>query len=648
MDVKNIQDYLAQGLFYKAVVEDGSDIIFIVDYKGNILYHNPSVQETLGHAPSSLINENFFDYIKPSTLNVFKKEFEKSIIKPYDESIEFRFLCKDGSYRYLEFNSINLKHKDGVEGLILDCRDITQRKKDAEELLRAQKAKEQFLANMSHEIRTPINGISGMINLLSETTSEEERQQYLNAIKNSTESLKVIINDILDLSVIESGKLRFEIIGFNIKYQLSAVLDTFLYTSKEKGIDLNYLIAPEVPSVLLGDPSRLNQILINLIGNAIKFTHVGEIKINVSLDKENGRFSYVKFQVSDTGVGIPDDKILHIFDSFTQADASVTRRYGGTGLGLTIVKQIVELQNGTINVESKENQGTIFTFIIPYETGQTKDLIHPHKSSEFKEIVKHSFKNLKILLVEDNDINRLYATNILKKWDCIVEGAENGYIGVEKLKNADYDIVLMDVQMPIMDGYEATRKIRQSLDSTKREIPIIALTANAIKGDNEKCFQVGMNDYLSKPFHPEALYKVISKHVNKNQLEANSNKEDILTNVINLTYLINICNGDPVFIKDMIETFIKNIPISLNEMQKLASESNWTGVSNLAHKMKPSFTFVGLESAKELIQTIEFSDLESIETEKLKSLIDELSVIIQIAIEELSTALKKGINTSQL
>jgi PAS domain S-box-containing protein len=648
MDVKNIQDYLAQGLFYKAVVEDGSDIIFIVDYKGNILYHNPSVQETLGHAPSSLINENFFDYIKPSTLKAFKKEFEKSIIKPYDESIEFRFLCKDGSYRYLEFNSINLKHKDGVEGLILDCRDITQRKKDAEELLRAQKAKEQFLANMSHEIRTPINGISGMINLLSETTSEEERQQYLNAIKNSTESLKVIINDILDLSVIESGKLRFEIIGFNIKYQLSAVLDTFLYTSKEKGIELNYLIAPEVPSVLLGDPSRLNQVLINLIGNAIKFTHVGEIKINVSLDKENGKFSYVKFQVSDTGVGIPDDKILHIFDSFTQADASVTRRYGGTGLGLTIVKQIVELQNGTINVESKENQGTVFTFIIPYETGQTKDLIHPHKSSEFKEIVKHSFKNLKILLVEDNDINRLYATNILKKWDCIVEGAENGYIGVEKLKNADYDIVLMDVQMPIMDGYEATRKIRQSLDSSKREIPIIALTANAIKGDNEKCFQVGMNDYLSKPFHPEALYKVISKHVNKNQLEANSNKEDILTNVINLTYLINICNGDQVFIKDMIETFIKNIPITLNEMQKLAAESNWTGVSDLAHKMKPSFTFVGLESAKELIQTIEFSDLENIEIEKLKSLIDELSVIIQIAIEELSTALKKGINTSQL
>ncbi|MEQ9167062.1 MAG: PAS domain S-box protein, partial [Fulvivirga sp.] len=210
MAIKSLLDYVNQGLFYKAVVEDGSDIIFIVDYKGNILYHNPSVEDTLGHAPDSLIGKNFFDYIKPSTLKSFKSEFKKSISKPYDESIEFRFLCKDNSFRYLEFNSINLKHKGGVEGLILDCRDITQRKKDAEELLRAQKAKEQFLANMSHEIRTPINGISGMVNLISEANSEKDKKQYLNAIKNSTESLKVIINDILDLSVIESGKLKFE------------------------------------------------------------------------------------------------------------------------------------------------------------------------------------------------------------------------------------------------------------------------------------------------------------------------------------------------------------------------------------------------------------------------------------------------------
>ena len=253
--------YVQEGLFYKSVVEDGSDIIFIVDYAGNILYHNPSVEDTLGHEPGSLIGKNFFDFVKPETLEVLRKEFHQSTLKPYDENVEFIFQCKDLSFKYLEFNSINLRHKDNIEGLILDCRDITQRKKDAEELLRAQRAKEQFLANMSHEIRTPINGIAGMVNLLFEANTEQDRTHYLNAIKHSTENLKVIINDILDLSVIESGKLKFETIGFNIRYQLGAVIDTFIYQSKEKGIDLSYSISPEADHVLLGDPVRLNQIL---------------------------------------------------------------------------------------------------------------------------------------------------------------------------------------------------------------------------------------------------------------------------------------------------------------------------------------------------------------------------------------------------
>ncbi|QSE96721.1 PAS domain-containing hybrid sensor histidine kinase/response regulator [Fulvivirga lutea] len=643
MDVKSLKDYVDKGLFYEAVVEDGSDIIFIVDYNGNILYHNPSVEDTLGHAPGSLVNKNFFDFIKPSTLKGFKSEFKKSIAKPYDESIEFRFLCEDNSYRYLEFNSINLKHKGGVEGLILDCRDITQRKKDAEELVRAQKAKEQFLANMSHEIRTPINGISGMINLLSETSNEADREQYLNAIKNSTESLKVIINDILDLSVIESGKLKFEKIGFNIKYQLGAVLDTFLYQSKAKGIDLNYNIDKKADGVLLGDPARLNQILINLVSNAVKFTHVGEINISVTVDKEDKDYKHIKFKVRDTGVGIPAKKVHHIFDSFTQADASVTRRYGGTGLGLTIVKELVELQNGSIHVESEEHIGTVFTFIIPYQVGREIDLVQP-KSSDFKKTLKYSLKGIKVLLVEDNEVNRLYANSILERWQCDIGEAENGYMAVEKLKAEDYDIVLMDVQMPIMDGYEATRKIRKSLEGNKKNVPIVALTANAIKGDIDKCKEAGMNDYLSKPFHPESLYKTISKFINSEAKQIASTKNNLhkqaSDQLTNLKYLKSICDGDVKFMTEMIETFISNTPSTINEMQNWSDKADWEMVGKLAHKMKPSITFVGLEQAKSIIKEIEDSGKHNTNTDQIPSKINQLGELCQQAFKELRNAIQ--------
>ncbi|MBL3655695.1 PAS domain-containing hybrid sensor histidine kinase/response regulator [Fulvivirga sediminis] len=633
---KLLEKYIESGAFYKAVVEDGSDIIFIVDYDGLILYHNPSVEETLGHAPDSLIGEMFFDYLEPNSAKKVRAEFEKSIKKPYDSNIEFRFLCKDATYKYLEFNSINLHHKEGIEGLILDCRDISQRKKDAEELLRAQKAKEQFLANMSHEIRTPINGIAGMVNLLFEATEEDDRMKYLSAIKNSTESLKVIINDILDLSVIESGKLRFEKIGFNIKYQLSAVVDTFLFQSKEKGIDLKYDIQPEADTVLLGDPVRLNQILINLISNAIKFTHIGEITIAVSLERKEEKIHYISFSISDTGVGISEEKVQNIFESFTQADESVTRRYGGTGLGLSIVKQLIELQNGTIDVTSEENKGTTFTFVIPYESGKIQDLVQP--SSKVKETPKYSFKGVKVLLVEDNDINRLYALNILKKWECEVDGAENGYIALEKLRSNDYDLILMDIQMPIMDGYEATKNIRQSMPDSKKEIPIIALTANAIKGDSERCLEVGMNDYLPKPFQPQDLYKSISKFISKKS--SDSHKLPIPARITDLTYLKSICDGDKTFMRDMIETFLLNTPPTINEMQKWINKAEWLKVGHLAHKIKPSITFMGIDSLKPLIKNIEVYGKDNYKTDLIPTLVDELSEKCQTAYKELRKELE--------
>ena len=597
----NLEEYVQKGDFYKAVVEDGSDIIFILDYNGDILYHNKSVEDTLGHEPLSLIGKNFFNYIKKDSLKTFRGAFINSMTKLYDENVEFIFRCKDGSYKYLEFNSINLKYKEGVEGMLLDCRDITQRKKDAEELVRAQKAKEKFLANMSHEIRTPINGIAGMVNLLLEVKSEDDRIKYLTAIKHSTENLKVIINDILDFSMIESGKLRFEKIGFKVKNQVESVIDTFRHQAKDKKLQIKFNIERGADLVVIGDPVRLSQVLINLISNAIKFTHTGFIKITVDLKNIIRDKAILRFAVHDTGVGISNEKLETIFESFSQADESITRRYGGTGLGLTISRQLVELQGGEIVVTSEEGKGSTFSFTVPYMIGKTSDIERevtiPAKKEEL------SFPKARILLVEDNDINRLYATNLLKKWYCQIDGAENGVIALEKLKSNDYDMIFMDIQMPVMDGYETTKTIRATFPENKKNIPIVAITANAIKGENERSQAIGMNDYIVKPFQPEELKYILQKYLTEDR-DSESGKDktkipDPHNSVsIDLSYLKKVSNNDPVFLKEMVETMKISIPNTILELNEALQNEEWKKVGRLAHSLKPSMNFLGLPDLK--------------------------------------------------
>jgi PAS domain S-box-containing protein len=651
MKTNNLQDYVKEGLFYKAVVEDGADIILIVDYQGKILYHNTSVKETLGYDEDQLVGKNFFDYIALESLMEVKSSFEESTRKSYNDNIEFQFLCADGTYNYLEFNSINLRHKEGIEGLILDCRDISQRKRDAEELLRAQKAKEMFLANMSHEIRTPINGIAGMATLLFEASSEDDRVKYIKAIKNSIDNLKVIINDILDLSIIESGKLRFEKIGFNIKYQFQSVNDTFGHQAREKGIALSYDLDPQLDTVLLGDPVRLNQILINLISNAIKFTHAGEIIVKAQLIKEDDGVCTVGFSVKDTGVGIPKDKINSIFESFTQADTSVTRRYGGTGLGLTITRQLVEMQNGHIRVESRENKGSTFTFIIPYEKGNEDSLIFLSNETEHRsKILDHAdtLSGTRILLVEDHEINRLYASNVLLKWKCEVDMAENGLNALELLKTKDYDLILMDIQMPIMDGFEATHYIRNKLEEPKASLPIIALTANAIKGDSEKCLAAGMDDYLPKPFLPEDLFQLVSKYITPKgsstpvSVPPSPIREVPETLLTDLTFLKQICHNDVQFVRDMVNTFIENIPAAINEMQSNMDQKKWRQVGDIAHKLKPSVDFMGVPSLKPILKNIESYGKEGIHLNELPGLISSFSAIANKILKELTERIKSN------
>ncbi|MBP9926160.1 MAG: response regulator [Cyclobacteriaceae bacterium] len=621
--MKSLSTYVKKGLFYKSVVDDGSDIIFIVNYEGTILYHNHSVQETLGYKTSGLVGKNFFDYLPAHLLADFKKEFKKSTRRAYNKSIEFQFICRDKRYKYLEFNSVNLKQKEGIEGLILDCRDISQRKKDAEELLRAQKAKEQFLANISHEIRTPINGIAGMASLLSQNPSKEEQRTYLNAIKSAADNLKVIINDILDLASIESGKLQLEKIGFNLNDLLHSLIDTFGVQASEKGIRLSYILAKDANKIFVGDPVRLSQILINLISNAIKFTHAGSIKVEVKVDKVKGTSHSLRFSISDTGIGIPKDKLQTIFESFSQADASVTRKYGGTGLGLTIVKQLVELQAGSIDVVSKENEGSTFTFTLPYVTGKKEF------ESDARMIKPRNFTQLKrasILLVEDNDINRLYASSILKMWGCHFETAENGVVALEKIRNNAFDAILMDIQMPVMDGFETTKAIRKG-DPNKSQVPIIALTANATQKDFEKCIAAGMNDCITKPFTQEDLQQTLTRYLGSKLKKKNQSAQEVKKSIreFDLTYLIKASDNNQEFIQEIINTFLESMPKTIEEIQIQLQRKNWEHLAKVVHKIKPSITLMGIHHLKEKIALLEHEAKTSRDEKTIEGLATEVS-----------------------
>ena len=371
----------------------------------------------------------------------------------------------------------------------------------------SERAKHQFLANMSHEIRTPMNAIKGMTDILIRRNPQEEQKEFLHGIKQSSDSLLVIINDILDLSKIEAGKIELEQIPFNLDELLQGVYTIMKFKAEEKGLQLN-VETSGTENNLIGDPARLRQVLINLVGNAIKFTNKGVVNVRTKSVEETGSNINIQFTVSDTGVGIAEEHLNKIFNSFEQEYSDTSRKFGGTGLGLSISKRLVELNNGTIWAESQKGQGSQFYFIIPFGLSSAPENVDSIQTIAPTDKIYPS--NLKILLVEDNHFNAVVAQEELE--DAIknvqIDLAENGSIAVEKLRSNHYDLILMDVQMPVMNGYEATKKIR-SLDDSKSETKIIAMTANVLKEEIGRCFEAGMDDFIGKPFETEELLNKI-------------------------------------------------------------------------------------------------------------------------------------------
>jgi len=385
-----------------------------------------------------------------------------------------------------------------------------EKRKEAEEEMKlardqareAAKAKQLFLSTMSHEIRTPLNAIVNTAKLLKEENPRPDQLEDIEILEFSAENLLHLINDILDFSKIDSGKIEFESIEFEMRKLMNGVHQSFDYQATQKEINLEFIVNQDVPDVIIGDSARLSQILINLIGNAIKFTDKGKVLVEANLLSSKGNDVELVLRVSDTGIGIPDDKIQFIFESFTQASSSTTRKYGGTGLGLAITKKLVEMQGGSIDIKSKVGQGSVFTVTMPFVRSEKDHL----DEDMLMKTTFQSLAGLRVMVVEDNLVNQKIVSKFLMKWDVNVDVAENGRIAVEKTRNNKYDLILMDLHMPEMNGYDATLEIRKMEGNQNKDLPIIALTASAFIEDRERIYTYGMSGYIIKPFNPSELY----------------------------------------------------------------------------------------------------------------------------------------------
>jgi signal transduction histidine kinase/PleD family two-component response regulator len=430
---------------------------------------------------------------------------------------DYRFLKNDNSYAHTNSRGYIIKNEAGkAVRMIGSIQDITERKKaeletekariEAEE---ARKTQEQFLANMSHEIRTPMNGVIGMTQLLSATNLNADQKEFVENIQQSTGNLMAIINDILDLTKIVAGKITLVQKDYLFNDLITNCIKMNQYRADEKEILLHCNIDKNIPLVLSGDPYRLNQILLNLVSNAIKFTHKGEVNVAINLLEQSAESVALEFLVSDTGIGIAADKIDSVFERFMQVSGDSTRKYGGTGLGLTITKQLIQLLGGNITVKSQQHEGSTFTFYLTLLTGKQPAGENPATGEATEPNLQNALAGIHILLVEDNLINQKVAVKLLENQGAIVEVANHGKEAIELLKDIRTDIILMDIQMPEMDGYEATKIIRYQMPDEISKLPIIAMTASALISDQKKCLFAGMNDYIAKPYQAIDLYKKI-------------------------------------------------------------------------------------------------------------------------------------------
>lgn len=499
---------------YRRIIEDLKFGLLEVDLEENITKVYPAFCDLVGYSEKELLGNNARilmvhaeDISNFDIQNEMRKEGQTSVY-------ETKIRTKSGVYKWVIISGAPIYNEQNrVIGSIGIHVDISERKKMEADLIEATekaqtsvKSKELFLANMSHEIRTPMNVIIGMSELLNDTKLSVVQQKYLNAIHHSSENLLSLINSILDYSKIEAQQLTLENLDINFHSFFENLKLSFLPYAQEKRIDFNVNVASDVCEILLGDRHKINQVFVNLINNAIKFTDEGSVSVNCFVEATTKSHQMLKFEIVDTGIGIAKNNLSTVFQTFKQEDSSIARKYGGTGLGLSICKGIISSMGGSIELKSEKNKGSTFSFLLKFKKKISKqDPSQPIEKTKIK-----MFNNVKILIAEDNQLNQMLIKAILDKESIQYELAENGEQVLEKLKTTNFDLILMDIQMPIMDGVSATIEIRNNLKSS---IPIIALTANASVSDELKYKEVGMNDHLSKPFKREDLFNKIKRQL---------------------------------------------------------------------------------------------------------------------------------------
>jgi PAS domain S-box-containing protein len=604
--------------YARGLIEASRDPLVTISPEGKITDMNQATVNITGMDRAQLIGSDFFVYFTDPQMarEVYQEVFAKGTVA--DSPLTLRH--KDGKLTDVLFNgSVYKNDKSKVLGVVIVARDVTDQKRIATELIEAKfaaeratvlaeeaqakaesatgiaenavKAKQQFLSNMSHEIRTPMNAIIGFTKVVLKTELTEKQREYLTAIKLSGDTLIVLINDILDLAKVDAGKMTFEQIPFKLASSVSAMVHLFETKIQEKNLALVMDYDSKIPEVLVGDSVRLHQVILNLVSNAVKFTSEGTITVGVRMLVQDKEKVILEFAVTDTGIGIEEAKLSTVFDDFQQATSGTSRLYGGTGLGLAIVKNLVEPQGGTIHVKSKVGVGSTFSFILSF--GKTTEKADAESTLTIE--LETGFKDAKILVVEDIALNQLLMRTLLEDFGFEMDVAGNGKIALEKLRTTRYDIVLMDLQMPVMNGFEATEYIRNELHLT---VPIIALTADVTTVDVEKCKAVGMNDYISKPIDDKLLYSKIIKYLK----QADSSKaaapaaEDTQTQVltcVNFDYLKRITKSE-ARMAEMIGLYLQEIPQLVQTMKKAIAEKDWIALKRATHSIIPTFATMGM------------------------------------------------------